>query len=99
MLVIDGKTQELEPLPLILPGTLEYMFASEEIGLFPGAWDVAHNMGGEVAFISRPGSGGLLEAVSLQEFEEYCNDGEMEVRQAELEEQWALEDDIFIDSP
>lgn len=89
--------QELEPLPLILPGSLEYLLASEEIGLFPGAMDFVNRTSNECAFISRPGSGGLLEAVTLKQFEEYIHDGEMDERQDELEEQWALEDEIYID--
>lgn len=87
--------QEFEPLPLILPGSLEYLLASDEIGFFPGAMDYVHRTGNECAFISRPGNGGLLEAVSLKEFEEFMNDGEMDARQDELEAQWDLEDELF----
>lgn len=98
-MIVLSKSQEFEPLPLILPGSLEYFLASEEIGLFPGAMNYVHEKSGEVAFISRPGSGGLLEAVTLQEFEEFVNDGEADVRQAELEEQWELEDSMFAPWP
>lgn len=95
-MMLLSQTQEFEPLPLILPGSLEYMLASEEIGLFPGAMDFVERTSNECAFIARPGSGGLLEAVTWDEFEEFMYDGEMDARQAELEEQWALEDEIFI---
>lgn len=94
-MLLLSEQQELEPLPLILPGSLEYLLAEQELGLFPGAMDLVNQMAGEVAFICRPGNGNLLEAVTLKEFEEYCNDGEADARQAELEEQWALEDAIF----
>lgn len=91
-----SKKPEIEPLPLILPGTLEYMLASANLGLFPGAMNYVHERSGDVAFIARPGSGGLLEAVSLDEFQEFVNDGEADVRQAELEQEWALEDEMFV---
>lgn len=96
MLVLTEKEQEFEPLPLILPGSLEYMVASWEIPVFPGAMEFAHEKSGEVAFICRPGSGGLMEAVSLKEFEEFCNDGELDARQDELEELWEREDELFV---
>lgn len=95
MLFLSNDHQELEPLPLILPGSLEYLLAEQDLGLFPGAMNVVHEMSGEVAFICRPGGGGMLEAVSLKEFEEHVNDGEAAVRQKELEEQWALEDELL----
>lgn len=87
---------DLEPLPLILPGSIEFLIASDEIGLFPGAMDYVHDCGNECAFVARPGNGGLLEAVTLKEFQEYMNDGEMDARQDELEEQWELEDELFL---
>jgi hypothetical protein len=92
-----SNQQEFEPLPLILPGSLEYYLSSEVLGLPPGSTHYVNQCAGECAFIARPGSGGLLEAVSLQELEEYVNDGEHDLRQAELEERWALEDQIYAD--
>ncbi|NJR70225.1 MAG: hypothetical protein HC771_17495 [Synechococcales cyanobacterium CRU_2_2] len=59
--------------------------------------DYVHRTGNECAFISRPQCGGLLEAVSRKEFEEYVHDGEMDARQDELEAQWDLEDELFAD--
>ena len=91
------QTQDFQPLPLILPGSLEYMVASWEIPVFPGAMDFVNRTNGECHFICRPGSGGLLEAVTLEEFEEFANDGELDERQDELEEIWAQEDLIFVD--
>lgn len=90
-----SNQQEWEPLPLILPGSLEYYLSSNELGLPPGSTHYVNACAGECAFIARPGSGGLLEAVSIKEFEEHVNDGEADLRQAELEEQWALEDAIW----
>lgn len=96
-MVLLSNNPETVTLPLILPGSLEYQIAQEELGLFPGAMQAIHQASGEVAFVSRPGSGGLLEAVSLAEFAEYMNDGEFELRQAELEEQWEMEDEMWDD--
>lgn len=81
---------ETEPLPLILPGSLEWLFSLEDLGLYPGWLEQVHKLSGEVAFVARPGSCGLLEAVSLAEYEEFCNDGELEARQAELDVIWDL---------
>lgn len=91
-----SNQQEFEPLPLILPGSLEFYLSSNELGLPPGSTDYVNACSGECAFIARPGSGGLLEAVSLKEFEEYLNDGEHDLRQAELEQQWAEEDEMYL---
>lgn len=95
MLFLSNAQQDLEPLPLILPGSLEYLLAEQDLGLFPGAMDLIHQKSGELAFICRPGGGGMLEAVSLEEFAEYCNDGEGDLRQAELKAQWELEDSLL----
>ncbi len=71
---------------LILPGTLEYALALQEIPPVPTWRAMADRTNGEMALIAPVGGNGLLEAVSLDRFYEYCNDGELDARQAEMEE-------------
>lgn len=68
---------------LILPGHPffdDYLHAT-----LPPNWrDFAyHNP--EFAFVVRADGSGLLEAVNEAELEEYCEDGELEAREAEIE--------------
>jgi len=42
---------------------------------------------GETYLICRAGSLGLMETVDRKTWEEYCNDGELDERQAEIDEQ------------
>lgn len=92
MLILSPEA-ELEPLPLILPGSLEWLFSLQLLGPPPGWLEEIHRLSGEMAFISRPGHFGLLEAVSFEEFEEHWEEGgEGEARQAELEAEWEEED-------
>lgn len=72
--------------PLILPGTLEYWLASQELPPPPGWQHFAAKTNGEMALIGLPGQGGLLQAVTLDRFYEYVYDGELDEREQELEE-------------
>lgn len=79
--------------PLILPGTLEFFLASQELPPPPGWTDFAAKTNGEMGIISRPGSGGLLEAVPIAEFWDFVYGGEGDLRDAELEaEDWETVD-------
>jgi hypothetical protein len=92
-MLLLSQEQELEPLPLILPGSLEWLLSLELLGPPPGWLEEIHRLSGEVAFVARPGSCGLLEAVSLEAFEEHWEaGGEGEARQAELDQDWEAED-------
>lgn len=82
---------------LILPGTLEFFLASQEIPPPPGWEEFAAKTGGEMGLVARPGKGGLLEAVSLAEFEEYLYGGEADLRQEELDAIEEQEQRIFSD--
>jgi hypothetical protein len=94
MLLLSGSDQNCEPLPLILPGSLEWLFSLELLGPPPGWLEEIHRLSGEVAFVARPGGCGLLEAVSLEAFAEHWEDGgEGEARQLELEQEWAWDGD------
>lgn len=94
MITLLNPQPDTAPLPLILPGSLEWLIAMEDVGLYPGWLEQVHKLSGEVAFVARPGSCGLLEAVSFEEYEEFCNDGEADARQAELDALWELTDRI-----
>lgn len=92
-MLILSRQQELEPLPLILPGSLEWLFSLELLGPPPGWLEEIHRLSGDVAFVARPGSCGLLEAVSFEAFEEHWEaGGEGEARQAELDAEWEEDD-------
>jgi hypothetical protein len=70
---------------LILPGTLEFAIALAEIPPVPTWRAEAERTNGETYLICRSGSLGLMEAVSRKEWEEYCNDGELDERMDEIE--------------
>jgi hypothetical protein len=75
---------------LILPGTLEFNIALAEIPPVPTWRKEAERTNGETYLICRAGSMGLMEAVSRQEWLEYCNDGELDDRQDEIDAQDAI---------
>lgn len=70
---------------LLLPGSLEFEIAKRELPPPPGWRQFAEKTNGQMAMIGLPGQFGLLEAVSLQRFDEYCNDGELDARQEEID--------------
>lgn len=78
---------------LILPGSLEYNLAIQDLPPPPGWLEDARKTGGEMALVALPGSNGLLQAVSLDRAYEYIEDGELDARQEELTELEALEPD------
>ncbi len=74
---------------LILPGTLEFSLALQEIPPVPTWRAEAERSNGETYLICRAGGMGLMEAVDRQTWLEYCHDGELDERTEEIE---ALED-------
>jgi hypothetical protein len=80
---------------LILPGTLEFDLALAEIPPVPTWRKDFERANGEGYLISRPGSMGLMESVSYLEWLEYCNDGEFDERQREIDEQDAALEGII----
>ncbi|MBW4482914.1 MAG: hypothetical protein KME14_10255 [Tildeniella torsiva UHER 1998/13D] len=70
---------------LILPGTLEFALALAEIPPVPTWRKEAERTNGEIRLICRAGSLGLMETVDHQTWLEYCNDGELDERQAEID--------------
>jgi hypothetical protein len=70
---------------LILPGSLEFEIALAGIPPVPTWRAEAERTNGETYLICRAGSLGLMEAVTRQEWEEYCNDGELDERQLEID--------------
>lgn len=81
---------------LILPGTLDFALALAEIPPVPTWRKEAERTNGETYLICRSGSLGLMEAVSRQEWLEYVNDGELDARQAEIDEhEAALEGVVY----
>lgn len=70
---------------LILPGTLEFYLASQDLPPPPG-WKDNLARSEEIAYIAPLGQSGLLEAVPISRAWEYAYDGEMDERQAEIEE-------------
>lgn len=72
---------------LILPGSLEFALALQEIPPVPTWRAEAERTNGETYLICRSGSLGLMEAVDRKTWEEYCNDGELDIRTEEIEEQ------------
>lgn len=71
---------------LILPGSLAYQHAIQELPPPPDWQDKADRSGGEVALIAPLGSDGLLETVSLDRALEYMHDGELDQRMDEIEQ-------------
>lgn len=70
---------------LILPGTLEFVLASQALPPPPGWQDEAAKRSGEVALIAPVGHGGLMEVVPVARAWEYAYDGELDQRQEEIE--------------
>jgi hypothetical protein len=79
---------------LILPGTLEFVLACEQLPPPPGWRQQVDRASGELAFIAPLGSSGLLEAVPLARAWEYAYDGELDARQAELDEIYGEEEGV-----
>lgn len=71
---------------LILPGTLEYAIALQEIPPVPTWRAMAAQTNGEMALIAPVGGNGILEAVTMDRWFEYINDGELDARQAEIDQ-------------
>lgn len=71
---------------LILPGSLAWRLATEDIPPPPGWQAEADRTNGEMALIGLPGEHGLMQAVSMDRYREYIHDGEADVRQDEIEE-------------
>lgn len=73
------------PSPLLLPGDPGF---DEILGhTLPIDWQqVAYENFGEYAFVVRPGSGGLMECVPVEEATEYVFGGEYDERLEEIEE-------------
>ncbi|MFQ4134761.1 hypothetical protein PGN35_000405 [Nodosilinea sp. PGN35] len=81
---------------LILPGTLEFDIALAEIPPVPTWRAEFERQNGETYLICRPGSMGLMEVVNRQQWLEYCNDGELDERQLEIDDHDdALEGVVF----
>lgn len=70
---------------LILPGSLAWQLAIEELPPPPGWKQEADRTNGDMALIGMPGEHGLLQAVSPDRFWEYMHDGEADCRQDEIE--------------
>jgi hypothetical protein len=70
---------------LILPGHpfFNHYLQSE----LPPNWREFANKHPDFAFVVRPDGSGLFEPVTEDELEEYCEDGELDAREAELEAQ------------
>lgn len=82
---------------LILPGSIEFAVALQELPPVPTWRAMANRTNGEMALIAPLGSHGLLEAVSMDRFYEYVNDGELEARQDEIDQlDQELEGVIFV---
>jgi hypothetical protein len=79
---------------LILPGTLEFSLALAEIPPVPTWRKEAERTNGETYLICRAGSLGLMETVDCQTWLEYCYDGELDERQAEIDAQDAILDGV-----
>lgn len=79
---------------LILPGTLEFSLALAEIPPVPTWRKEAERTNGETYLICRAGSLGLMETVDRKTWLEYCYDGELDERQAEIDAQDAILDGV-----
>ncbi|WOD37372.1 hypothetical protein [Nodosilinea sp. E11] len=71
---------------LILPGTLEFNLALADIPPVPTWRESFDRANGEGYLICRAGSLGLMESVTRQEWEDYVYGGELDARQAEIDE-------------
>ncbi|OLP19814.1 hypothetical protein BST81_03530 [Leptolyngbya sp. 'hensonii'] len=80
---------------LILPGTLEFVLASQSLPPPPGWREEAHQKSGEVALIAPLGQSGLLEVVPMARAWEYAVDGELDARQEELQATAVDEDPLI----
>ena len=81
---------------LILPGSLEFDLALADIPPVPTWRANFERANGEGYLIVRPGSLGLMESVTRQEWEDYVYGGEFDERQAEIDEHdAALENVIY----
>lgn len=71
--------------PLLLPGDPEF---DKTLGhTLPLDWQqVAHKNSGEYAFVVRPGTGGVMECVPVEEATDYVFGGEYYERLDEIEE-------------
>jgi len=78
---------------LILPGSLAWNIALDELPPPPGWRKEADRLGGDMALIGLPGEHGLLQAVPMARYWEYIHDGEAEERQDEIE---ASDDVIWV---
>jgi len=78
---------------ILLPGDPGF---AETLATPPPNWgQVAAQDGSSYAFAVRPGSGGVAEAVTLTELEDFLNSGEYDERLDEIEAEDALyEEDI-----
>lgn len=69
---------------LILPGSLAWNFAVQDLPPPPGWGETAAKTNGEMALIGLPGEHGLLQAVTMDRYWEYIHDGEADDRQDEI---------------
>lgn len=72
--------------PLILPGSLEFNLALQEIPPVPTWRAEAERTNGETYLICRAGQHGLMEAVDRRTWEEYCYGGELDIRSDEIDD-------------
>jgi hypothetical protein len=71
---------------LILPGTLEFALALQEIPPVPTWRAEAERTNGETYLICRHGEMGLMEAVDRKTWEDYCYGGELDLRSDEIDD-------------
>ena len=91
MSTISAEDIALISSDLILPGTLAFNIALTQIPPLP-TWRAEMEKGSGQAFmICRPGSMGLMESVTEEEWVEYMNDGEYDARQEEID---ALDEEL-----
>lgn len=70
---------------LILPGSLDFELAIQDLPPPPGWQQEAAKRGGEIALIGTVGGFGMMEAVPISRFHEYVYDGELDERQEEID--------------
>jgi hypothetical protein len=75
---------------LILPGHPDFNLYLQS--RLPPDWREFANKHSDFAFVVRADGSGLLEIVNEDELEEYCEDGELEARESEME----ADDLIFV---
>lgn len=85
------STTALPKSDLILPGTLAYSIALTQIPPVPTWRQEAERTNGETYLICRPGSQGLMEAVSYKEWVDFMEGGELDARQEEVD---ALDEEL-----